>query len=252
MKGTQKTSLISITILILSIYLVSCGASENQTEETAAQTESAIPTETGAVLPTSTIPPTRKPTLTSSSTPDLRIIELDPKEFLLSEDDLPRHWKYYLPDLTWIGQNPNSEIISQWEGGLDYLEKTGRIDGWWTAFEHDPTSLRVPEQIYHNIIQYETIAGAQITVLEYNNAETATYSYVERDLELGDVYVVLFHKELQSNGKYRVWYEIDTAYHNYVSIVWGYGWEDEVVFDYIEEIARIALEKLMDAPLIDP
>ena len=57
---------------------------------------------------------------------------------------------------------------------------------------------------------------------------------------------------MQTNDKYQVSICIDSAFRNYVSIVCGDGWEDEVSLEYVINIARIALEKLESAQLSEP
>jgi len=219
------------------------------------------PPNTPSLTPTSTqtatFTHTPAPTITHSPTPDLRIIKDDPKDLLLQKDELPKDAKYYLPGSAWISPHHNEEIISQKgrEEGLEYLETTGRVDGWWVYYSRGTTAVRAPEVIFHNPIMYKSAEGAQITVLEYNHVaegEVEGYEYVERDIPFGDLSVAAVHKEMQSNGKYMVTYVIDTAYRNYVSRVGGWGWEEDVTYEYVENIARIAIEKLQAAQLYFP
>ncbi len=264
-----------IPLLMAGVFLSACTASEAQILTAIAETEAAKPTSTDTTLPTSTQTDTPTPThtptetatptptatftATPSPTPDLRIIRTDPKEFLLTSDDLPEDAKYFLPGPGWISPHHNSEIISGWgrEKGLEYLERTGRIDGWVVQFYRGTETLRIPEIIYHNLIQYESAEGAQITLLEFNlvvykGRSSREYEFVDRELDIGDMSLAMIAKEMQPNGKYRIWYRIGATYRNYGSYIYGWGWEDDIDYEYIEDIARSVIEKLEQAPLSDP
>jgi len=274
----NKSTPIFLLILTLSVYACTSAPSQNAIETAIAQTQFATsvykstftsnitPTLVPSLTPTSTLQSTDTPTPTESPTatptftptPDLRIITDTSDKFLLKASDLPSDARYYLPNSSWISPHHNYEIISDWgrEGGLEYLEKSGRIDGWWVDYLRGARTVRAPEVVFHNIIQYKTTAGAQLTVLEFNyiasGVDTLEWEYVERDMGIGDVSLSIRSKEMQPNGKYRVWLRVEVAYRNYVSIVMGYGWEDEVSLDYIRNIALVALEKLKSAPLSPP
>lgn len=195
--------------------------------------------------------PTSEPTLTP--TPDIRVMRVDPKEFLLTKDDLPSEAKYYLPNAGWISPHRNSELISQMgqEEGQRYLEETGRVDGWWGYLKRGTSTVKAPDQMYSNPVMYESAAGAQ-------SARTGDYGFregmelVETDIELGELTQVWLSKEMQSNGRYWVTYLIDFTYRNYGVSVGGMGYESEVSLDFIEVAARQILAKLEAAPLSNP
>src|SRR5688572_16384046 len=93
----KKLILFSIFIFITA----SCAPSQEEIQSTVqasvAQTQNAMPTVTR--LPTDTPVPTVTATITASPSPapDLRIIQIEPKEFLLQKSDLPQEGKYFLP-----------------------------------------------------------------------------------------------------------------------------------------------------------
>ncbi len=261
-----------IILIILVTLLASCKPSEQAIQIALQQTQTAIatnthtpePTSTFTPIPTSTptqtptetpteIPtdiPTATPTMTS--TPDLRVITIESKEFMLTKEDLPQDGRYYLPHESWISPHHNAEVIQDWgkEEGLIYLEKTGRIDGWWVYYDRGNSTIRAPEEIFHNIIQYKTAEGAQLSLTEYGTrVDDPEYSVVESDTVLGDGTVIYVRKTMQNNGEYRTWYVVETTYRNYVSIVGGWGWDKDFDLEYVIEIARIAMDKIMAAPL---
>jgi len=50
---------------------------------------------------------------------------------------------------------------------------------------------------------------------------------MDRDVSIGDATFVYLRRTKQSDGEYRVYYALQSSYKNYVSIVGGYGWDDE-------------------------
>lgn len=225
---------------------------------TLTQTPEPTHTPTDTVTPTVTPSPSSTPTETptSTTTPDLRVIAADPKDMLLTPKELPDDGKYSIPHSSWISPHHNTEIISGWgrEAGVKYLEETGRIDGWWVYFIRGRNINNTPDQIFHNIIQYQTHEGAQITVEKYNEVERGDndgWVYMDEHPDLGDVSLAMILKQMQPNGKYKIWITIDTSYRNYVSRVGGYGWEDLVTLECMIDVANRALAKLETADLVD-
>lgn len=261
-----------LCLIVIPIIIVSCSPSESSINTAIAQTQAANPTNTpeptDTQVPTFTLTPTAlptdtptpsdtpSPTPTQTPTPDLRVITETSDKFLLQASDLPQDAKYFLPNSQWISPHHNSEIISGWgrEEGLEYLEKSGRIDGWWVYYSRGTRTVRAPEEIFHNIIQYKTSEGAQFSVEEYNYVAQgdSDWELINEEIVLGDVSVALISKEMQSNGKYRVWITIDSAFRNYLSRIAGSGWEDDVSLEYVMDIAQIALDKLEAAQLSEP
>jgi hypothetical protein len=268
---------ISAILLLVGILLIGCAPSEDAIEAVMAQTEGVKPTQTDSPVPTNTLTPSPVPTdistptptetnsLTPSETPtstptftptpDIRIISLDSHTFLLEKADLPEDAKYFLPGPDWISPHINQEIIQGWgtDAGREYIEKTGRIGGWWVFYARGTNTVMAPEEIYHNIIQYETNEGALLTITEFpTDKRNDIWSRLNRDIDIGGISHCYLYKETQPNGKIRVWYLVETAYRNYVSIVQGYGWEDELSYEYVDEIAKIIIKKLEAAPLEIP
>lgn len=227
--------------------------------DTPKPTETPAPTVTNTPFPTDTPTPTSTPTSTetSTATPDVRIINIESRAFLLEKDDLPVESQYYLPGSGWISPHHNTEILSARgeEEGRAYLEATKRIDGWWVYYKRGSQAVTAPEEIFHNIIQYETAQGAQLTITDYNLTVRAAedgWVVMDEEVTLGDLSFVIIDREVQPSGKALVWMALQTAYRNYLSVVQGYGWEDEVRLEYLIEIQKIVLEKLENAPLSDP
>ena len=236
-------------------------ASQPKASETTTPTKTPEPsstsTETRAPTTTFTPEPTSTPTSTPSPTPDLRVIDADPKDFLLERSDLPEEARYYLPNAGWISPHRNSEVVSGWgvDEGREYLEKTGRIDGWWVWYKRGTITVIAPEEIYDNIVIYQSIEGAQLVMTDYSNCQgrlaDSDWTILETDLQIGDMTIVCTDKEMQSTGDNRVWIRIEFTYRNFYHAVVGWGWEKEVQLEYVANVARILLAKLEAAPLSD-
>lgn len=211
--------------------------------------------------PEPTITPTNEPTFTNTpepsptptSTPDTRIISGDPEDYILIPEDLPD--KYILRR---GGSTPhlNSEILSArgTEDGKRYLEATGRIGGWIIVYVRVSDIPIAPEWIRSYIVMYDSISGPMIakspefdSLMYMDNADVS-----DIDLELGDWNRTIVERERQSNGEYRVYYQVEFVYKNVWGQVMGYGWESDVTHEYIENSARKVLSKLESAPLIEP
>ena len=234
--------------------------STNSPEPTITLTPTATPTETPTNTPTNTPTPTDTPTVTLSPTPtqDLRVIKEDPEHFLLLPEDLPEEAYFHIPGAGYKSPHRNSEIISGWgrEKGLEYIEKSGRVDGWWVVYQRGTDSVRVPEEVFHNIIMYETVNGAQLTILEYNrlveNFGQLDWSEINQKIDVGDLSILMERKIMQPSGKNRVTYRLETSYRNYVSIIETWGWEDDITYEFLEQAARVVIAKLEAAPLHEP
>lgn len=260
----SRTNLGTLIIILIAIIISGCQPSEPAIQTAMAETQNARPTSTGTMVSTSAQTDTPEPTFTATeqptstptftATPDKRIIEIGPEEFLLKKEDLPSDAKYYLPNYTWISPHRNSEVISGWgkEEGQKYLEETGRIDGWGAYYARGTSTVRAPEEIFHNIIQYKTSEGAQIAMEMDSPYQQIEYEILDNDFQLGDKTIISEYREMQPSGEYRVDYLVETAYRNYQSRVAGWGWEKEFDLDYVIQVAEIALEKLKEAPLVEP
>jgi len=201
------------------------------------------------------VPPTVTSTTTLSPTPDLRVIDQDPRQFLMEEEDLPSEPNYYLPSSNWISPHRNYEVISELgtEVGEEYINRTGRLDGWWVTYRKGASRIQAPDEIYHNIVKYETAAGAKLTVREYNLATRSDeYQILDQGIEFGDANVVMVAEDVLSDGTQQITYRIETAYRNFVSVVVATGSEGEIDFPFVETIARKMIEKLGEAPLDSP
>jgi len=181
---------------------------------------------------------------------------MNPYYLKLTTEDLPADAKYGLPDSCCrIRPHPNSEVVADRgiDEGSDYIEKTGRVGGWVVNYYKTTKDVIAPEEIYDNIVMYQTAAGAQMLLNQYSNCKDRDFEFtlVETDFKIGDVSNVCMSRHMQPTGEYMVLYRIEFSYRNYFHAVHGWGQENEVKPEFVQQIAVLLLEKLKAAPLSD-
>jgi len=239
-----------ILFLIFVIFIAGCQPSETVVQTAIAQTQVAFPTATQ--IPTDTPMPTSTATIIPSPTPDIRLIDIDPRKLLLQTSDLPNEGKYYLPGEGWTSPLLNSEIISSWtvEKGEAYLAETGRIDGWFVNYKRGSSNVILPEEFYDNVVIYSKIEGSQIVVTKYGDRYITEDSFNEIDTpQVGDLTRAFKKSETNSSGETRVWIKLIFSYRNVFHDVTVWGWEKEVSLDYAVSVANKLVEGLKQLPL---
>jgi hypothetical protein len=265
---------ITTLLVTLVLFLAACSpqvVDPGLVQTAIAQTEASKPTETLAVpsnTPAPTTTRTETPTITSTFTPlptetpthtptptlDLRVIDIDPQKLLLKTTDLPVNAKYYLPGSEWISPHRNSEILSGMgvDLGREYLNETGRVDGWWVNYGRGMRTVLAPEEIFNNVILFQTAQGAQILLDKYSNCTDAEkFTKIEENLLIGDKTNVCLRRVRQPNGENRINLLVEFTYLNVAHTVGGWGWEKEVELAYIVEIAEKLLKDLQQLELAD-
>ena len=227
---------------------------------TSTDTPSPVPTNTPTVTLTYTITPSQTPTVTftTTPTPDVRIIDSDPRKFLLAQEDLPKEGLYYIPGPDWTSINTNEEVISNRgiEKGREYVINTGRVTGWWLGYNRGTLAVKMPKEIYSGVYLFKTARGAQLAMTKYNSLEsnpTQPYIYIKRKMDLGDANTTYAFYKIDAGGQKNTDYFIDFTYRNVWVSVDGFDYkEDYVPPELIENLARAIHKKLQDAPLTNP
>jgi Prokaryotic membrane lipoprotein lipid attachment site len=259
-----------ILIIFFTVLLTACsGQSSNSAIQTVIVETSIVETEYAfvaevvkpAMESTSIQYPANIPsatsTITPSPTPEFRIVNGVPRDFQLEREDMPPEGKYYMPNSTWSSPHTNAEVTAGWTvaKGLEYLEDTGRVTGWWSAFRRGTSQVSMPYEVYCNVIQYETAEGAHKGMTKYPRSDRITdviFHEVNMELDLGDSNRVEYaYKEENAEVKI-IFYYIDFTYKNFLSSCYGYGTEPDVTHEFVEHISRIMLNKLKSAELIVP
>lgn len=256
-----------ISLFLVVVFLAGCTAapSEGAVQTAIAQTQLADPSATPLPSPTATLEPTSThtptplltETPTPTPTPDLRIIDVDPKSILLTKAEMPADGRYYIPNETWMSIHLNSEVVSGWtvEVGRNYLEKSGRILGWWVDYLRGSTTVRMPEVVMINVVKYRTAEGAHWTATNFSRDITQPedgWKKIENPIDFGDLNNTVTKSKITSGGDKIIQYELSYTYRNFGVFIIGYGLEKDVSIEFVNNIGRAILKKLEAAPLSDP
>lgn len=194
---------------------------------------------------------TQSAVATYTPTPDARIIEIGPEEFLLKEEDIPLDAEYYLENPTDIYRYSNSDILSKWdmELGAPYIQKTGRIDGWIVKYLIKDPKEGMPIIISHNVVQYGTVYGSLLS-LNQNSPENIEWILIDDDYDLGTKSIV-YEAKYHSDKSTVIMYKVETVYQNYKSTIIGFGIVDYLELKNILVVAQKAIGKLESETLIN-
>jgi len=243
-------------VVMFSLLLAACGASP--TPQVIVVTATPNP---ATSTPMATATPTEVPTLTPTATftpeptPDMRVVDKNPHDLILSTDELPPDGRFYL-----VSESPgrNSEMISGWgaDEGARYLEESGRIDGWSKDYLRGTRTVRVPDYLGLNVVIYSKPALGWWDAVSNELGDCSTFKrYTGKtatrlpDLDLKERSVMCVTPVMQSSGKNMLYYEIWAGYRNVDIQVWGYGIEGSFDADWLVNIARIQLQKIEGYPL---
>ncbi len=247
-----------LVVLVVGVFLVGCGSpptpAPSQTPEpTSTQVPTATPTETPPPTATATSTPTPEPT------PDTRVIDVNPRKLSTIDGVLPEDGSFYLTDET---PHRNSEILSSWgvEEGRQYLEESGRVDGWTTRYTRGTRTVFAPEFVQANAVIYESLDGPRASASLRENDEPCTDQEAALQgwgltvLEEGFVggtsssYLCLF-RQMQSSGKnYHVFYA-DIDIRNVGLQVWAGGLEDEFSQAWVMSFLEAYVDYVRSFPL---
>ena len=276
-----------LVILVFAGLFSACGAQAEPVDPGAVQTDIAQTlmaewTATFTPKPTNTITPTWTPTATStdtptptftntptmtaspSPTPDLRVIDADPSDYMLTESDLPQEGDYYLHVIygmwggVWydylerLNRNNHMFVGRELEEGTDPLVLNDLVDGWFIKYTRGITSPIAPQFFYNTVLLFTTVESAQRMAIEFGacNRSVSTDTRVETDLQIGDFSQYCINMQMSTTG-YRGTYTIEFSYHNVYHAIHASGWERELSLEVLELVARNLLAKLEAAPLSD-
>jgi hypothetical protein len=243
------------TLLPLSAALVILSAcapaapSEGAIQTAIAETQAlqSSPTPSPVRTSTATAAPTDTPTPTASPTPDARVVDVNPKNLVLTKADLPQEGAYFLPAGWPFGPVTNAEIIAAWtvEEGQEYVAKSGRIYGWETEFARGSSKVVAPQDIYNEVVIYSTPDRAVAVVKEDAGCSRFEgYREQELDAQIGDASLLCV-----STWNGLPIYRLEAAYRNLIIVLSIYGNENEVSVEFLEDLAQKQLSILERQPL---
>jgi len=268
-------------ILLFAGLFSACGAQPEPVDAGAVQTDIAQTlmaewTATFTPRPTNTITPTWTPTATAtetptptftdtptmtaspSPTPDLRVIDADPSDYMLTESDLPQEGDYYLHVVYYRSEVYYDQLVrinpnTIWFGNdIDPSVLNDLVDGWHIKYTRGVTSPIAPQYFIDSVILFTTVESAQRMAMEFSPCiiPGTEYTPVETDMHIGDLTLFCTLVEMESTG-FRGTYTIVFSYRNFYHVIEAYGWEREVPLEMLEGVARNLLAKLEAAPLSD-
>jgi hypothetical protein len=249
-----------IVVTLCVVILAACAPSTAAVNTAIAQTQAANPTVTNTTQPTKTNTPlpAATPTFTASPspTPDLRIIKIEPKGFLLAKDEIAPGGKFFLPGPGWISPSHNEEVVAvrTVEEGRKYLAETGRIDGWYVTYKRGNNGVNMPEEVSNSVIEFGSAQGAQILLNKYLPSDLLKdgYAEIENPPSIGDATKIFMKREIQSGGDTRVIFIMAFTYLNYYDEIDLWGWESDISQDFARVLSELQLGKFKSAPLSVP
>lgn len=244
---------VMIGIVICSALLASCAPSSAVIETAIAQTQVARPLATFTAVPSLTptpsftLLPSPSPTTTPTATPDLRVIDVNPKKLILTKEQMPLDGQYYHPQGWAFGPVTNSEIVAGWtvEKGQEYLAKSGRIYGYETEFRRGSPGLVAPPDVWNEVVIYSTNAGATGSVADDLDCTRLNNGYKPaKDFTIGDISAICVRK---TNGQLDYW--LSFAYRNQLAVIEGWGNETEIKPEFFKALAEKQLAIFKAQPL---
>jgi len=249
-----------VVFVFCILSFTACAPSADAISTEIAQTQAANPTATRTPQPTKTNTPlpSATPTITvsPSPTPDLRMIKIEPKGFLLQKYEIAPAGKYYLPGQNWISPSHNEEVVAvrTVEEGRKYLAETGRIDGWYVTYKRGNNGVNTPEEVTDIVTEFESTQGAQVLLNKYLPSDLIKdgYAEIENPPQIGDATKIFIKRELQSGGDTRLFFVMSFTYLNYYNEIDLWGWEIDVSQEFAQVLSELQLVKFKAAPLSLP
>jgi hypothetical protein len=234
--------------LLILLLLSACGQSGQtaQPEQTATPTF-ALPvivvyTKTPVPVFTPSITPTPTLMRVASPLPEIKLIKADPQDLLLAINDLPLAGKYYLPNAG-LSRLSNREIIQSLgaEKAQEYINETGRVDGWTVNYKRGSNTVSSPEEVVDSVVVYETVEGAQSSIEKYWNLNRSPdFRQILGYPTVGDLSLAIS----LTKGN-RVQYVYYFSYSNYVHTLELKGIESGVTLDLVKQLADKLLARLV-------
>jgi len=177
-----------------------------------------------------------------------QVIDMNPDNLILAEKDLPSGCNFYLGSKNRV---ENSVILSEWPvgEGQNYIDKTGRIDGWSVRYFCEKQSENLPNEVDDSVVIFSSNGGARRMIQEFvDYREEEGYREVASHPEIGDQSRVWSMYDVSNTI---VTYIVDFSYRNIAHTIRIRGWDTEITMDTALAIARELLSKLEALPTSD-
>ena len=218
------------------------------------------PTSSPPAASTYTPIPTEMPTETPipSPTPDLRVIEAEPKLFVLLTDDLPDEGNYYISQDK--GNISNEMIVYHFTQQLGsdtaslvetYLEETSRLGGYSQVWTRGSWGFNGPLYIANEIALFKTAHGAQLEVTEYKPLLISMMDGRKPshdEILIGDE-TRIYIDSVVDNGQEADVILVEFSYRNAVIDIGCWGEKGKYTLDDVLAIAENVFVRLQELPL---
>jgi len=253
---------ITLYALIAILVLTACTPSESQVAQSATETISPKPSHTSQV-PTETFSPSLTPTatITLTPTPDLRVIDADPAEMLLTLEDFGDNVVYFsigpgsIPfrvpaSRNWELKRDYGESVS-----TVYIESSGRIDGKIILLQTASTSTDMPEFVISQAVIFQSDTGPQVDRSEVQQVTSCNPEFMEtKTIDIG-ITATYCYSPVNIGGVSSVdmyeYYNIFGSYKNIIFGVTAFGRENSFSEKAVFDLAEMMLEKIYKMPLAD-
>jgi hypothetical protein len=179
----------------------------------------------------------------------------DPAEvFLCQVSDLPVKGQYLIPSAGTVFQTSNNSILDSGDAGeYEYIDVTGRLDGWVAQYQRNADVPSLPDLIYCGSVTYATAQGARVSVTKYNAAARGVdgWELADRKVSIGDEGVVLVYRS-PSASEVRIWKVIEFSYRNVVIDVGGLGLDENIGLADLKAVGKAVIERLQAGTLATP
>ena len=146
------------------------------------------------------------------------------------------------------GARPNQELnidSTDPDGTTQYIQATGRLDGWEDRFMLAESSAELPGFILCQVVTFESSEGAKQALHWPYAQERQVY---ETDRQIGDDLAVTWVEFTSPNNELWRDYRVEFIYHNLLGVVNTYAPANIATADYALDIAEKMLSRFENPP----
>jgi len=146
------------------------------------------------------------------------------------------------------GARPNQELnidSSDPAATTQYIQATGRLDGWENRFMLAESSTELPGFILCDVVTFESSEGAKQALHWPYAQERQAY---ETDRQIGDDQTVTWTEFSNPDGDLWHDYRVEFTYHNLLGVVNTYAPANIATADYALDIAEKMLSRFENPP----
>lgn len=167
------------------------------------------------------------------------------ENLICREEDLPGS---YVPIEELSGARSNQGLITDStdpDGTTQYIQTTGRLDGWESRFMMAEPSTELPGFILCQVVTFESSTGAKQALHWPYAQERQVY---ETDRQIGDDQTVTWVEFTSPSNDLWHDYRVEFIYHNLLGVVNTYAPANIATADYALEIAEKMLSRFENPP----